>query len=62
MKTEKKKIAAAISAVNQYLEEEQAEQALPKPAPLPVPSIWALSGRQEIMTGRAMVTSGLFKH
>ncbi|MFO8058661.1 MAG: hypothetical protein R6V10_15350 [bacterium] len=61
MKQEKKKIAAAVSAVNQYLEQERAQE-LEERAPTPFPSLWAYSGRQEIMAGRALLTSGFFKH
>ncbi len=57
-----KKIAAAISAVNRYLEEERTGEEEPPEAPLPLPSLWALSGRQEIMNGRALLISGFFKH
>jgi len=62
MEKDHKKIAAAISAVNHYLEEERTGQKETREAPLPFTSLWALSGRQEIMNSRALVVSGFFKH
>lgn len=55
MKTTSKKIAAALAAVNTYLQEESAAQGgiispldrKVEPAP---PSAWGMSGRQQMMS------------
>jgi hypothetical protein len=60
MGREMKKVAAALAAVNMYMEQEAAEQAR-EPAPPLFMSLWALSGRQEIMSARATVTARMWK-
>ncbi len=45
---DKKKIAAAMAAVNAYIEEEASVAILPQ-KPVVVASMWQASGRQEIM-------------
>ena len=59
---DKKKMAAALAAVNAYMlqEEEAAYQAqlaaqAAAKAAVALPSLWALAGRQDIMTYRRMV-------
>ncbi|MDX9835022.1 MAG: hypothetical protein RBT36_07355 [Desulfobulbus sp.] len=62
MADKKKKMAAAMTAVNAYMlqEEEAAYQAqlaadAAARAAVTLPSLWALAGRQDIMTYRRMV-------
>ena len=60
MADKQKKMAAALAAVNAYLEMEAiavAEQALPEPASAPLfqQSHWSQSGRQEVMTMRRLI-------
>lgn len=61
----KKKMAAALAAVNAYLQEEQAAaaQAQAPPAPevaAPGMSHWSFSGRQEMMAMRRLVQLRVF--
>ncbi len=61
----KKKKIAAMAAVNAYLQDEEAAaaalaaQAAP-PEPVALPSVWALSGRQEIMQMRRLIQMKAF--
>ena len=62
MADKKRKMAAAMTAVNAYMlqEEEAAYQAqlaadAAARAAVTLPSLWALAGRQDIMTYRRMV-------
>ena len=57
MPTSEKKLAAAIAAVEQYLQEEAAANAVPAfVAPPPTePNQWALQGRAELMAGRQLI-------
>jgi hypothetical protein len=59
MERDRKKLAAALAAVNLYLNEEAA--AAPDEARPALLSLWALSGRQEIMSARAAVAARLWK-
>lgn len=62
MQKREKQVAAALAAVQQYLQEEEAaalaamEQA-PAPARLQAvdPGAWALAGRMEMMSGHRMM-------
>ena len=45
----KKKIAAAMAAVNAYLEQEAIITSTAPQQPVPTVTMWQLSGRQEIM-------------
>jgi hypothetical protein len=59
MATKKQKFAAALAAVNLYLQEEEAV-AIEQAAPLREPasfafSPWGQSGRQEMMTMRRLI-------
>jgi hypothetical protein len=54
-----KKMVAAVTAVNLYLEEEAAAaRAMSLPA---MPSLWAAAGRQQIMNNRQLVAMRLWK-
>jgi len=60
----KKKMAAALAAVNAYLMQEeeaayQAQLAAAKPAPTG-PSLWAIAGRQDIMNYRRLIQMKAF--
>ena len=59
-----KKMAAALAAVNAYLqmEEAAAEQLSSKPAQAPVPqqSYWSQSGRQDMMSMRRLIQMRTF--
>ncbi|MGI6655648.1 MAG: hypothetical protein ACOX5Z_02255 [Desulfobulbus sp.] len=56
MVKQKKKIAAALAAVNAYLMEEEAAQAAQfEIEPQIGPSLWAVSGRQNIMNFRNLI-------
>ena len=63
MNAKKAKIAAAMAAVTQYLEEEQAAlMAIQEQAPeLEQSQAWSSYGRQEIMRMRTMMTMRLFR-
>lgn len=55
----KKKMAAALAAVNAYMQQEeeaayQAQLAAAKPAATG-PNLWAIAGRQDIMTFRRLI-------
>ena len=56
MAGKRSKVAAAIAAVFQYLEEEQAAAAVQEAAPAPAPlfSPWGIAGRQEPMVFRTL--------
>ncbi len=58
MDKNKGKIAAIMSAVNAYIEEEQVAQealaSLPQLKPSPVMSMWRVSGREEMMRMRQL--------
>lgn len=57
MNPETKKVAAALAAVNEWMREEAADRAAaPAPGPALGPSLWALAGRQDLVTQRTMVT------
>ncbi|HUT52032.1 MAG TPA: hypothetical protein VM658_01440 [bacterium] len=58
MKREMKKVAAALAAVNMYM---AGEAAAHEPGPPLLMSLWALSGRQEIMSARQAVAARLWK-
>lgn len=65
MAERKKKMAAALAAVNAYLQEEQeaAAQAQAAPEPevhSPGMSHWSFSGRQEMMAMRRLVQLRVF--
>ena len=60
----KKKKVAALAAVNAYLQEEEAAallaaQAIPA-VPVTPPPMWALAGRQDIMTMRRLIQMKAF--
>jgi hypothetical protein len=60
----KKKMAAALAAVNAYMQQEeeaayQAQLAAAKPAATGA-SIWALAGRQDIMNFRRLIQMKAF--
>lgn len=59
MSSLKTKMAAAVAAVQAYLQEEQAQLATAQqqasPPPVYGPPPWAMSGRQEIMTLRRLI-------
>jgi len=61
MNIRKKKIAAAMAAVEMYLEQEQAAQSAETSRPEPVFSTWAGSGRESIMRMRNMLQARLWK-
>ena len=63
MPTSDKKLAAALAAVEQYLEEEAGANAPPAfVAPPPTePNQWALQGRSEQMSGRQLMQLRAFK-
>jgi hypothetical protein len=61
MNGKSKKVAAAIAAVNQFIEEEVMEQAARPAAPPACPSLWSVSGRQAIMNNRFLVTARMWK-
>ena len=61
----KKKKIAALAAVNAYLQDEEAAAAAQaaqarSEAPSAGPSLWALSGRQEIMQMRRLIQMKAF--
>lgn len=59
----KKKKVAALAAVNPYLQEEEAAALLAQAVPeIPVtpPPLWALAGRQDIMTMRRLIQMKAF--
>ena len=58
MEREMKKVAAALAAVNMYL---AGEAAAPEGAAPVLMSLWALSGRQEIMSTRTAMAARLWK-
>ena len=67
MQAKGKKYAAALAAVQLYLEEEEAAlaqaQALVRPAIAPrEPGQWAQSGRMEMMAGRRMIQLRAFSN
>lgn len=60
-----KKIAAALAAVNAYLQEEelllqQSAQALREQKPMQQVSLWGLSGRQDMMNMRQLIQMKAF--
>ncbi len=60
MTGQRKKMAAALAAVNLYLQQEEAVAAQVQQAPLMKPqsfefSLWGQSGRQEIMAMRRLI-------
>ena len=65
MRTQTRKLAAALAAVEQYLEQEAAEAAAQSAAlvaantsavvPRSEPGAWAQSGRIDMMAGRRMI-------
>ena len=64
MQASDKKLAAALAAVEQYLEEEAAANALatfvaPKPTE---PNQWALQGRADLMAGRQLIQLRAFNN
>lgn len=64
MADSKKKKVAALAAVNAYLQEEEAAalltaQAIPA-EPVTPPPLWALAGRQDIMTMRRLIQMKAF--
>ncbi len=63
MHTKSAKIAAAMAAVTQYLEEEQASiLAMQEQVSAPEQSqVWSSYGRQEMMRMRSMMTMRLFR-
>ena len=67
MSNKAKKFAAAMAAVQLYLEEEQAAlaqaEAVAAPAVAPrEPGQWAQSGRMEMMAGRRMIQLRAFSN
>jgi hypothetical protein len=60
MDEKSRKMAAALAAVSQYLDEEAAARVLPPPGP-PALSLWAVSGRQQIMSARTLIAARLWK-
>jgi len=57
MDKDKGKMAAIIAAVNAYMEEEAlagAMMAIPQRRPVPVISLWHVSGREEMMRMRQL--------
>lgn len=57
MKSRSKKIAAALAAVEAYMQNEysSAAQIPPPPPPCVEPTAWALSARLDTMTGHRMM-------
>jgi hypothetical protein len=60
-----KKVAAALAAVNAYLQEEEAlsmqsKTTMPAPHPTSSLNIWGLSGRQEMMSMRQLIQMKAF--
>lgn len=55
-----KKIAAAMAAVMTYIKTEEESVIIPPPAPSG-PSVWSISGRQELMNIRSMMQFKAFK-
>lgn len=60
MEMRQKKMAAALAAVNAYLQQEEAQVAAQPPEPVlqPVQAVesgWAMSGRMEMMTMRRLI-------
>jgi hypothetical protein len=56
---ERKKMAAALAAVNQYLAQESAAATAAGQAGRP--SVWAAAGRQQIMQNRQVVTMRMWR-
>ena len=61
----KKKKIAALAAVNAYLQDEEAAAALAaaqaaQAEPVPLPSLWAVAGRQHIMNMRQLIQMKAF--
>ena len=56
MQSSTQKIAAAISAVMQFIQEEEAPAVQVAPTPTPVPSFspWGVAGRQDAMLFRSL--------
>ena len=62
MSIEAKKMAAAMAAVGEYLREEETAAASAAKVRAPEgPSLWALSGRQEIINMRSLVIARLWR-
>ena len=60
-----KKVAAALAAVSAYLQEEEAASQQSKtgvlsPRPIPSISMWAHSGRQDMMSMRQLIQMKAF--
>ena len=60
-----KKRAAALAAVNAYLQDEEAAAALlaaqmAVAPPVTIPPLWAMAGRQDIMTMRRLIQMKAF--
>ena len=58
MKIRQKQMAAALAAVELYLQEEAAAQAVPAPSvqqPLAEPGAWAMAGRLDMMSMRRLM-------
>ena len=61
-----KKMAAALAAVNAYLQEEEARSSsdshvgISRQAPVLQPNLWGQSGRQEIMNMRRLIQMRAF--
>ena len=64
MPTSEKKLAAALAAVEQYLEEEAAANAQATfAAPPPTePNQWAMQGRADLMAGRQLIQLRAFNN
>ncbi|MDR1277020.1 MAG: hypothetical protein LBL72_11690 [Candidatus Accumulibacter sp.] len=63
MKNRSKKIAAALAAVEAYMQEEYAAAAqTPAPPPGVEPTAWALSARLDTMTGHRMMQFRAFSN
>ena len=64
MPTSEKKLAAALAAVEQYLEEEAAANAQATfVAPPPTePNQWAMHGRADLMAGRQLIQLRAFNN
>ena len=65
MVTRQKKIAAALAAVNTYLQQEETQVTAqpPEPALQPAPAVesgWVMSGRMEMMTMRRLIQMRAF--
>lgn len=61
-----KKIAAALAAVNAYIQQEedaisaQLAATVATPAPTTQPSLWQMTGRQEMMAMRRLIQMRVF--